>query len=889
MSTGYTLRKRTAEESSAGVARAGGGTANEENDGGESVSKAPPAKRGRPPRTKTPPTEAAAAKKPRSQAANRRQSSQESKRRVNDVTANDVVKQFSLEEDILSIRYQLNAKCNRTVASMLKAIRTTLGIPDGTENKKWLVDIDVSALHSPGGNVEENNVERVKVYIELKKKHPVQWKHFMIDGKNAIVNLDKWVFANNKEKRDMCIYRLEGKGKSAGKSAKSAGHTGGKVASSSHASDMAAGNTAYLGESIKQAIPAMSMASGFILSNIPVHLSVVMAQMYGDCEEGGYTHKFMKHAPNIHFSKDDGKYYKQYLEEETKIRGTRGAKKIKTPKPQDPSCAEDSVGLFSKSIAIAEFEEDLMTGGKIGDVNAIEENENSDSIKEEEEDMKEWVESDNTKKGGNEMREEHPDSFTPYYAQGGEKRRRAWNDLAVFYAELGLKAKFMTNQRAMYMMDAAFLQTHTKIGKPGDPTEPDDMHKADLVSADSDLHSKLGRNATLMMTDLITRAVQAAVSYKIEEGRQEAEGLEVHQKLPSLDELLNTKAKCVLNTGIIRQGAHPIHQSLHLDNANLLDDDTVKRFYSGEELTPQEWLKLGFVIDMPLSKEGLWIRVAPPCAKERVFSMHWVYVPYGSMLIRSMALLHSGHYGSPGNCRYHGTFTVAHTDLDTKHLGFLTQMTKGRVCDFSDWSLEWSPNIPEEGRSADGYRHLVCKEWTKAKGNGQSYYNKYVKCLLNVFDIGKNILKNLNPYVGLEIQPRVRVKFDLNDRSFERQKREEQEEAETDEARLVRLKNVTQAFREKKKREAEMKQTNSVSPEDDENMDDIDDVGDENNNEYGEDHDVGDENNNDYGEDHDNDGQETNNNNNGDDQSIGDEDGQLAKNIAIYQSGKGIV
>jgi hypothetical protein len=647
------------------------------------------------------------------------------------------------------------------------------------------------------------------------------------------------------------------------------------VTSSSHASDMAAGNTAYLGQSIKQAIPAMSMESGFILSNIPVHLSVVMAQMYGDCEEGGYTHKFMKHAPNIHFSKDDGIYYKKYLEEETKLRGrSRGAKKNNNPKPQDPSCAEDSVGLFSRSLEVAEYEEFLMNDGKISDVNAIGEEYGS---KEEEGDMKEWVESDNNKKAGNEMMlEEHPDSFTPYYVLGGEKRRKRWDDLAVFYAELGLKAKFMTNQRAMYMMDAAFLQTHTKIGKPGDQTEPNDMQKADLVSADSDLHSKLGRNATLMMTDLIARAIHAAVSTKMKEERQEAEAgvdVEVPEKLPTLDELLCSETKCRLDTGIIRQGAHPIHQSLHLDNANLLDAEIVKRFYSGEKLTPQEWLKLGFVIDMPLSKEGLWIRVATPCAKDRVFSIHWVYVPYGSMLIRSMALLHSGHYGSPGNCRYHGTFTVAATDLDTKHLGFLTQMTEGRVCDFSDWSLEWSPNIPEVGQAADGYRHIWCKEWKTAKCNGQSYYNKYVKCLLNVFDIGKNILKNLNPYVGLEIRPKELVKFHWNDQTAERKKREKV--AEEDETRIVRLKKLNQAFLAKKAREAEEKQ-NYVADDNDGDKDDDDYDDDDGDNGDGDNNDDGDDNN-------------DNNGNDGDEGDEVDEDTELAKNIAIYQSGGGIV
>jgi hypothetical protein len=49
-----------------------------------------------------------------------------------------------------------------------------------------------------------------------------------------------------------------------------------------------------------------------------------------------------------------------------------------------------------------------------------------------------------------------------------------------------------------------------------------------------------------------------------------------------------------------------------------------------------------------------------------------VFIPFGSCLIRSASVFHSGHYGLPGNTRFHAIlFIKEHTRMNTRVLGYL--------------------------------------------------------------------------------------------------------------------------------------------------------------------------------------------------------------------------
>jgi hypothetical protein len=109
--------------------------------------------------------------------------------------------------------------------------------------------------------------------------------------------------------------------------------------------------------------------------------------------------------------------------------------------------------------------------------------------------------------------------------------------------------------------------------------------------------------------------------------------------------------------GIIKTGRASVHQDLHIDNSGLLGTPFLESVLAGEfdSITPLQRLEAGCVVDMPLSREGAFLRIAVPDPVYKVFVMkNWLFIPFGSFVVRSNALFHSsGHYGSPGNTRLH--------------------------------------------------------------------------------------------------------------------------------------------------------------------------------------------------------------------------------------------
>jgi hypothetical protein len=198
-----------------------------------------------------------------------------------------------------------------------------------------------------------------------------------------------------------------------------------------------------------------------------------------------------------------------------------------------------------------------------------------------------------------------------------------------------------------------------------------------------------------------------------------------------------------LDGGILKQGKMPVHQELHLDNARVADWDITKRIWLGEDVTAEEWLKCGYVVDMPLSTEGSWLRVAIPDPTTKTFYIDWVYVPYGSFLVRSMALFHSGHYGSPGNTRYHATFSIQETRVDAGGLLYFKYLRDKEG--FEDWKLRWKQTVPKDCRRPDGYQR-ICNNTVKAlKAGGTIYYKKHIDHSSTFLYEG--LLTNVSPYI----------------------------------------------------------------------------------------------------------------------------------------------
>ena len=70
--------------------------------------------------------------------------------------------------------------------------------------------------------------------------------------------------------------------------------------------------------------------------------------------------------------------------------------------------------------------------------------------------------------------------------------------------------------------------------------------------------------------------------------------------------------KCVMLSGQLKTGAMQIHQELHIDDADLIENGGIlEKVVSGDldQIKAKEWLEAGYVVDMPLSEEGSWLRI----------------------------------------------------------------------------------------------------------------------------------------------------------------------------------------------------------------------------------------------------------------------------------------
>jgi hypothetical protein len=136
----------------------------------------------------------------------------------------------------------------------------------------------------------------------------------------------------------------------------------------------------------------------------------------------------------------------------------------------------------------------------------------------------------------------------------------------------------------------------------------------------------------------------------------------------------------------------------------------------------------------------------------KVFWIEWVFVPFGCFLLRSQALLHSGHYGGPGITRYHhATFSVKGAVVEAQNLGHFHMLEE--LGGFEGWKLQWNPNIPRAARAADGYLQLtntILRAW---KSLGTKYYKKHIRYQVKN-PVSTKVMLNLNIYKLLPPLPR---------------------------------------------------------------------------------------------------------------------------------------
>jgi hypothetical protein len=119
------------------------------------------------------------------------------------------------------------------------------------------------------------------------------------------------------------------------------------------------------------------------------------------------------------------------------------------------------------------------------------------------------------------------------------------------------------------------------------------------------------------------------------------------------EDLKSIKDNIAFFPGLIKTRRASVHQDLHIDNSNLLGNpfflDEAVLAGKLDSIIPLKWMQAGYVVEMPLPREGAFLRIAGPDPVKKIFEIDWLFIPFGSFVVRSNALFHSGHYGSPGN------------------------------------------------------------------------------------------------------------------------------------------------------------------------------------------------------------------------------------------------
>ena len=174
---------------------------------------------------------------------------------------------------------------------------------------------------------------------------------------------------------------------------------------------------------------------------------------------------------------------------------------------------------------------------------------------------------------------------------------------------------------------------------------------------------------------------------------------------------------------------------LHLDEIGLIENEEDQGILldiiqgNAESLDAIDWLRAGYVIDIPFSYEGACYRIGTMNPKTGEIEIMPVFVPFGSMLVRSNTLFHSGSYGSPGNSRFHGQFRMREGGIMSNNtsLGYARFLNKQDA--FKNltprgegWRVRW-----KAGYNSEAKQEPSLERWTQGPTKGKEEYIKDMK------------------------------------------------------------------------------------------------------------------------------------------------------------------
>jgi hypothetical protein len=191
-----------------------------------------------------------------------------------------------------------------------------------------------------------------------------------------------------------------------------------------------------------------------------------------------------------------------------------------------------------------------------------------------------------------------------------------------------------------------------------------------------------------------------AVVYGEDKVRQRNEGRQEADKRPVLvNDIQPTESMTEMEmwTGAIQTGNTAVHQDFHVDNEKVFQMGAMHSYMHGTYASVEECEEAGYIIDIPLSKEGAVIRVMYPCPIKKELVMDYLYVPHGAILVRSAVVWHSGHYGSPGNFRVHCNLVKKDSPTADNVLGYLSDFVskEENKDEFQNMKVRWAEHVVE--------------------------------------------------------------------------------------------------------------------------------------------------------------------------------------------------
>jgi hypothetical protein len=180
-------------------------------------------------------------------------------------------------------------------------------------------------------------------------------------------------------------------------------------------------------------------------------------------------------------------------------------------------------------------------------------------------------------------------------------------------------------------------------------------------------------------------------------------------------------------TGCLQTGNRPLHQNLHVDNVVAMWGKAMRDYMENKVSTFKECWDAGYLCDIPLSKEGLVVRILYPSQDGKRLLMDYVYCPFGSVLVRSACIFHSGHYGSPGNFRAHGVLCKKGMLMKENVLAFIRTFGINPNASEEDKAkgVYWADHIPTNSRKPEQAMDVVRTMKRNHSGFSDRPFSKY--------------------------------------------------------------------------------------------------------------------------------------------------------------------